>query len=74
MHFLVMNPCSHDFLLMLLCMYTNYSGSKFTVAYLMSAWILDCELSTCFHIKAYVKIHSSVQNECTLIAHMWFLI
>ena len=46
--FLVMNPCSHDFLLMALYIYSNKMMMEVGLTY--SAWFLDSELSTCYII------------------------
>ena len=59
-HFLVMSPCSHDFLLVSLYVYSNIHNFNCIVDYDYSSLtyecqVLDSELSTCLDV--LVAIH-----------------
>ena len=70
MHFLVMSPCSHKFLLKSLYIY----GNIIIVVYLMSAWFktVNCQLVShvCIHVHMYTNYSLMYRHTVQLKANV----
>ena len=80
MHFLVMSPCSHEFLLMSVYIYSNFNiiimviGNHYYSSLTYEHLVLDCELSTCFVSFQIPHVKVSLSEVGLLISDIWSMV